>query len=104
MKNKTLKPYLYKHKKIGLSSWDNYTFILFRKSSDIVRKYNAWGISTRILLDLIESGCRIIIIKVNNVAKYKISPKEWLEKGIKDRLTPDQEFHSFLPIDKFERL
>jgi hypothetical protein len=39
------------NQKIGLSSWDNSTFILFRRSDQIVRKYNALGLSTSILVD-----------------------------------------------------
>lgn len=100
VKNQTL--YRYMNQTIGISSHDNHTFILFRRSSQIVRKYNAIGLSTTILLDLIKKGCRIIIVKINGDPKYKISPREWMEKGIKDRLYPTQDLHSFLPLNKFE--
>jgi len=102
-KQQGLKQYKYKNRRIGVISWDNHTFILFRKKSQIVRKYNAIGISTRILIDLIESGCEIIIIKMDNVAKYTITPRDWLEKGITDRLTPTQDYHAFYPLDKLKR-
>jgi len=70
------------NQKIGIPSHDWHTFILIRRSDQIVRKYNAWGISTRILKDLIEKGCRLIIIRVDGEAKYKINPRDWLERGI----------------------
>ena len=89
--------------KIGQPSWDYSTFILFRKSSQIVRKYNAIGISISILQDLLSRNCKLIIIKMDGVARYKISPEDWLKRGILDQLTPTQEPHSFIPIAKLGR-
>jgi hypothetical protein len=89
--------------KIGVPSYDYSTFILFRKSSQIVRKYNAIGISVSILQDLIERGCKLIIIKLDGVARFKISPEDWLRLGIIDQLTTKQEPHAFYPIPKLRR-
>jgi len=88
--------------KIGQPSYDYSTFILFRKSNQIVRKYNALGISVSILQDLLERNCKLIVVKIDGSARYKISPSDWMKKGILDRLTPAQEPHSFLPLNKFE--
>jgi hypothetical protein len=89
--------------KIGIPSYDYSTFILLRKSTQIVRKYNAIGISVSILQDLLKRHCKLIIIKLDGIARYKISPDDWLKRGILDQLTPTQEPHSFLPIQKFRR-
>lgn len=89
--------------RIGIPSYDYSTFILLRKSSQIVRKYNALGISVSILQDLLKRRCKLIIIKIDGVAMYKISPDDWLKRGIVDQLVPNQEPHSFLPIQKFRR-
>jgi len=89
--------------KIGIPSYDYSTFILLRKSSQIVRKYNAIGISVSILQDLLKRHCKLIIIKLDGVARYKISPDDWMKHGIVDQLTPTQEPHSFIPIAKLRR-
>lgn len=89
--------------KIGIFSYDKYTFILFRKTNQIVRKYNAIGISTSVLYDLIKSGCKLIIIEMDGIARYKISPDEWLRYGIIDQLTPNQDPHAFIPISRLRR-
>jgi hypothetical protein len=89
--------------KIGQPSYDYSTFILWRKSSQIVRKYNAIGISVSVLQDLLKRHCQLIIIKLDGIARYKISPNDWLLKGIIDQLTPHQEPHAFIPISKFRR-
>jgi len=96
--------YKFMNQKIGLSSWDNSTFILFRRSDQIVRKYNALGLSTSILIDLIQKGCRLIVVKIDDQARYKISPKDWLEKGIIDKLSPHQDPHAFFPLNKFKEI
>jgi len=93
-------PNLYK---IGVPSYDYSTFILFRKSNQIVRKYNAIGVSVSILQDLLKRGCKLIIIKIDGIARYKISPDDWLKKGILDQLTPKQEPHSFIPISRLRK-
>ena len=90
--------------KIGVSSYDYQTFILFRKSSQIVRKYNAIGISVSVLQDLLKRNCKLIIIKMDGIARYKISPEDWLRHGILDQLTPNQDPHSFIPIARLRRL
>lgn len=89
--------------KIGIPSYDYSTFILFRKRSQIVRKYNAIGISVSILQDLLNRHCKLIIIKLDGVARYKISPEAWLKYGILDKLCSNQEPHSFYPITKLRR-
>jgi len=89
--------------KIGIPSYDYSTFILLRKSTQIVRKYNAIGISVSILQDLLKRRCQLIIIKIDGFARYKISPDNWLKKGIVDQLVPNQEPHAFIPIAKLRR-
>jgi len=89
--------------KIGIPSYDYSTFILLRKSTQIVRKYNAIGISVSILQDLLKRKCQLIIIKIDGIAMYKISPDDWLKKGIVDQLVPNQEPHAFIPIAKLRR-
>jgi hypothetical protein len=89
--------------KIGQPSYDYSTFILWRKSTQIVRKYNAIGISVSILEDLLKRKCQLIIIKMDGVARFKISPSDWLRLGILDKLTPTQEPHCFIPIMRLRR-
>jgi len=92
------------NQKIGLPSWDWKQFILFRSKKQIVRKYNALGLSTAILMDFIKKGCELIIVKMDGHAKYKISPKDWLEKGIVGTLYKGQEPHAFMPINLFQKI
>jgi len=96
--------YKFQNRRIGLPSWDWHTFILFRSKNQIVRKYKAWGLSTAILMDLIKKGCKLVIIQVDGEAKYKISPKDWLEKSIVGTLYQGQEPHAFMPINLFQKI
>jgi hypothetical protein len=89
--------------RIGIPSYDYSTFILLRKSTQIVRKYNAIGISVSILQDLLKRHCQLIVIKLDGIARYKISPDDWLHKSIIDQLTPRQEPHAFIPIPSLRR-
>jgi len=94
------------HFTIGEHSWDWTTFILPRKLKDIkIRRYpDTIGISTAVLIDLIEHKTRNIIVKVNGVSCYKTDPKTWIEKGIIAKLTPDQDPHAFLSLNYFKVL
>jgi hypothetical protein len=91
---------------IGEHSFDWFTFVLFRKRDDInIRKYpGTIGISTRILLDLIDHKTKLIIVKVDRIPCFKVDPRTWIEKGITDKLSPDQDPHSFLSLRYFEKM
>jgi hypothetical protein len=43
------------------------------------------------------------LVKVDGVARYKVSPDDWLHKSIIDQLTPTQEPHAFISIAKLGR-
>jgi len=99
MEEKLLK---FMNQRIGIPSWDYHTFILFRRKDQIVRKYNALGLSVDILKELISKGCQLIIIQMDGEARYKISPSDWLSKGIIDTLSAGQEPHAFMPLRLFQ--
>lgn len=91
---------------IGSVSHDWFTFVLFRTRQDIkIRRHpNTIGISTAILLDLIEHKTRIIIVKINDIPTFRTDPETWLKNGIIDKLSPNQDPHAFLSIDKFQKI
>lgn len=98
--------YKFMHFNVGEHSWDWLTFILNRKLKDLkIRKYpDTIGVSTRILMDLIGHGTKNLIVKVDGVPAFKTDPKTWLEKSIIDKLSPDQDPHAFLSLNRFQRL
>ena len=91
---------------IGEHSWDWITMILYRKRKDLsIRRYpNCIGVSTRILLDLVQHGTRNIIVSVDRIPYAITDPRTWLEKGTVDRLSPNQDPHAFLNLRYFKIL
>jgi len=91
---------------IGEHSYDWSTFILCRKKKDIeIRKYpNTIGISKAVLFDVETRGCQVIIVKIDGRAMLKTTPRTWINKGITDKLSPEQEPHSFLPYSYFKAM
>lgn len=98
--------YRYLGQVIGEHSWDWQTFILRRKSRDIkIRKHpDTIGISREILEDLDKKGCRLILVRIDGRIMLKTDPQTWLRKGLNDRLSPDQEMHSFLFLEYFRAM
>lgn len=91
---------------IGVHSHDWHTFILFRRSRDVkIRKYpNHVGLSTSVLMDLVNHGTKVIVVKIDGHAVLRTDPKTWLEQGTVDKLTPDQDPHAFLPVALFDKM
>jgi hypothetical protein len=92
----------YMHFLMGKISYDHYTFILFRHAYQRVLKHDAYGCSELFLKELIELGCKLVLIKVDNRTVYKIRAEEMMQRGIHDRLEPTQSMHVFVPIDELE--
>jgi len=92
----------YMHFLMGKISYDHYTFILFRHSWQRVRKFDAYGCSEIFLKELIELGCKLILIRIDNKKVFKIGAEEMLQKGIHDRLEPTQSMHVFVPVQELE--
>jgi len=89
---------------MGKISYDYYTFILFRKSWQRVRRHDAYGCSRIFLEKLYQLGCRMFIISIDDVPKFKIPTIEMIRKGIYDKLEPEQSVHVFMPIKKLEEI
>ena len=94
----------YMHFLMGKISYDYHTFILFRHSWQRVKKHDAYGCSEIFLKELIELGCKLILIKVDNRTVYRIAAEEMMQRGIHDRLEPTQSMHVFVPIEELETI
>ena len=95
--------YRFKGNTIGDRSHDWYSFKLFRRLKDIkIRRYpNTIGISTAVLMDLVNHKTKIILIIIGDKCCFRTDPRTWLEHGIIDKLSPDQEPHAFLNLKHF---
>jgi len=91
---------------IGKASFDWKTFILFRELSDLsIRKYpGTVGMSMEVLQALISKGCHLVIVRVGQIHSLKVDPRLWIARSIKDRLTPEQDLHAFLPLKNFQTI
>ena len=87
---------------MGKISYDYHTFILFRKAWQRVKKHDAYGCSRIFLEKLYQLGCRMFIISIDNVPKFRIPTEEMIRKGIYDKLESKQSVHVFMPIKKLE--
>lgn len=87
---------------MGKISVDYYTFILFRKSWQRVRKHDAYGCSRIFLEKIYQLGCRMFIIAIDGINIFKISTIDLIRKGIYDKLENNQSMHVFMPIKKLE--
>lgn len=87
---------------MGKISYDYHTFILFRKAWQRVRKHDAYGCSRIFLEKLYQLGCRMFIISIDDVPKFRIPTEQMIREGIYDKLEPEQSVHVFMPIKKLE--
>jgi len=87
---------------IGKLSADNFTFILYRHSFQLVRKHDAYGMSKSLATALFKKGCRMLIIAINGEHKYRIKMETFIKEGIEDKLWKQQEDHIFFPKEKLE--
>jgi hypothetical protein len=92
--------------KFGQPSYDWSTYILrrHRKDLDIWKHPGTIGVSVSVLKALKRRGCQLIIVTVDGIAKYKVSPDDWLTKSVIDQLTPTQEPDAFLPLRLFKEI
>jgi len=96
-----LNPYWFMNYCIGYHNKDFSVFKLVRNSKNFTtRKYpNHTQISTGVITDLLfRRKTRKIYIEIDHEIRYWTTPRTWYNIGIRDKLTPDQEEHLFLPL------
>lgn len=94
-----------KGKLIGTLKKDG-VYVSFRTPEHYFRKYNGFGISTSILINLKRAGCKKILIIYQETPetqiKYSTYPNRFLEKGIiyKDG---KRDYQRILPLTYFNK-
>jgi len=96
-----LNPYWFLNHLIGYHNQDFSIFKLIRTRKNFTtRKYpNHTQVSRSVILDLLyRRKTRKILIEIDGIIKYYTTPVTWLNYGIVDKLSPDQEDQLFLAI------
>jgi len=101
LENNFINPYWFMNYLIGYHNPDFSIFKLVRNSKNFTtRKYpEHTQVSRAVIIDFVyRKKTRKIYIEVDGEIKYWTTPLTWFSKGLKDRLTPDQEDHLFLSL------
>lgn len=96
-----INPYWFKNFIIGKLNSDFSVLKLTRTSKNFTtRKYpQHTQISREVIIDLVyRKKTRKILIEIDKEIKYWTTPRTWLSRGIKDKLTPEQEDQLFLSL------
>lgn len=90
--------------RMGRISYDRFTFILQRFSSQRVRRHNAYGFSKIFFDGLKALGCKVMILAIDGRNRYMTTMENFEKNMIIDRLIDNQAEHAFLPVSKFRRI
>lgn len=64
---------------------DDGVFVTHRGKEHVFRKFNGFGMSFKVLKELVDLRCRKIVIVFNDGYEevvYKVSPEDFLDKGL----------------------
>jgi len=93
-------------KLVGIINHNNQFVIRRNKRKHFMRKYKAYGISTKILMDLHKWGIKeIILIEETEKGEnaYLTTVENWIDNGIVDKFQ-DLEYQNFLPLKYWKKI